>query len=176
MWVHGRRVAPDLPRGPFAREVGIKAGLAVPVLAQGDVVAVLEFFMAEAHEQDRAMIGLVTAAAAQLGALVLRRQAEDAVQASEECFRLLVESVEDYAIFMLDPNGEVASWNPGAQRITGYRADEIVGYHVSRFYPPECRPRRAGPSSTSSRRGRTALRGVGLAHAGGRARASGRAS
>lgn len=52
-------------------------------------------------------------------------------------FRLLVESVKDYAIFILDPEGHVATWNPGAERIKGYRADEIIGKHFSIFYPPE---------------------------------------
>ena len=52
-------------------------------------------------------------------------------------FRLLVESVKDYAIFMLDVDGRVSSWNVGAERIKGYRAQEILGQHFSRFYPPE---------------------------------------
>jgi PAS domain S-box-containing protein len=51
-------------------------------------------------------------------------------------FRLMVESVVDYAIFMLDADGRVASWNPGAQRISGYAAEEIIGEHFARFYPP----------------------------------------
>jgi PAS domain S-box-containing protein len=51
--------------------------------------------------------------------------------------RLLVEGAKDYAIFLLDPQGRVASWNPGAERIKGYRADEIIGQHFSRFYPQE---------------------------------------
>jgi PAS domain S-box-containing protein len=56
---------------------------------------------------------------------------------SEERFRLLVEAVQDYAIFMLDPQGNVRSWNKGAQRLKGYEAAEIVGKHFSRFYPEE---------------------------------------
>src|SRR5204862_432145 len=56
---------------------------------------------------------------------------------TEERFRLLVEAVQDYALFMLDPDGRVASWNAGAQRIKGWRADEIIGQHFSKFYPPE---------------------------------------
>ena len=56
---------------------------------------------------------------------------------SEERFRLLVESVQDYALFMLDPAGRVASWNHGAERIKGYRAGEIVGRHFSLFYTRE---------------------------------------
>jgi len=54
-------------------------------------------------------------------------------------FRLLVEAISDYAIYMLDPNGVVASWNPGAQRFKGYTADEIIGQHFSRFYSEEDR-------------------------------------
>ena len=54
-----------------------------------------------------------------------------------EPFRLLVESVEDHAIFMLDPRGVVQTWNAGAERIKGYRAEEIIGQHFSKFYPAE---------------------------------------
>src|SRR5690349_1734730 len=56
---------------------------------------------------------------------------------SEESSRLLVDSVTDYAIFMLDPTGRVVSWNAGAQRIKGYRADEIIGESFERFYPAD---------------------------------------
>ena len=52
-------------------------------------------------------------------------------------FELLVQSVTDYAIFMLDPAGRVTSWNAGARRFKGYEADEIIGQHFSRFYTPE---------------------------------------
>ncbi len=66
-----------------------------------------------------------------------RRQAENALRESEERFRLLVEGTQDYAIFMLDPHGHVLTWNPGAERLKGYRAEEIIGQHFSRFYPQE---------------------------------------
>src|SRR5260221_9014809 len=59
------------------------------------------------------------------------------LQSSEERFRLLVEGVKDYAIFMLNPSGQVTSWNEGAKRIKGYQADEIIGRHFSTFYVPE---------------------------------------
>ena len=61
--------------------------------------------------------------------------ATEGLRQSEEKFRLLVQEVKDYAIFMLDPEGRVVTWNEGAQRIKGFRADEIVGQHFSRFYP-----------------------------------------
>ncbi|MEV4052121.1 PAS domain S-box protein [Amycolatopsis sp. NPDC049688] len=66
-----------------------------------------------------------------------RRAAEAALRESEERFRLLVQSVQDYAIFMLDTGGRIASWNAGAERIKGYAAEEIIGEHFSVFYPAE---------------------------------------
>ena len=70
-----------------------------------------------------------------------RRQAETALRSSEERFRRLVEGAADYAIFMLDPEGKVVSWNSGAERIKGYRAEDILGQHFSKFYPQESRDR-----------------------------------
>ena len=63
-----------------------------------------------------------------------RKAAHEALRESERQFRLLVEGVTDYALFMLDPNGVVTSWNAGARRIKGYPAGEIIGQHFSRFY------------------------------------------
>jgi PAS domain S-box-containing protein len=66
-----------------------------------------------------------------------QRQAEEELRQSEQRFRLLVEAVQDYAIFMLDTTGTVISWNPGAQRIKQYGSREIIGKHFRIFYPPE---------------------------------------
>ena len=66
-----------------------------------------------------------------------RKQAEEKLRLSEERFRLTVEAIKDYAIFMLDPDGRVATWNSGGERLTGYTAQELIGHHVSRFYPKE---------------------------------------
>ncbi|CAD6534473.1 PAS domain-containing hybrid sensor histidine kinase/response regulator [Paraburkholderia metrosideri] len=69
--------------------------------------------------------------------LSAQREYVEALRQSEERFRLLVDSVKDYAIFMLDPQGFVISWNAGAARIKGYMREEIVGRHFSQFYLPE---------------------------------------
>ncbi|HET7197555.1 MAG TPA: PAS domain S-box protein [Burkholderiales bacterium] len=71
-----------------------------------------------------------------------RRRQEETLRQSEERFRLLVEAVKDYAIFLLDADGRVVSWNSGAERIKGYGASEVIGQHFAMFYPEEARRRR----------------------------------
>ncbi|MGC1780323.1 MAG: PAS domain S-box protein [Xanthobacteraceae bacterium] len=85
-----------------------------------------------------------------------RKAGEEALKKSEEQFRLLVEGVTDYAIYMLDPEGRISSWNSGARRIKGYAPEEIIGQHFSQFYTAEDRaagaPQRA--LDTAARQGR----------------------
>jgi len=85
-----------------------------------------------------------------------RRAAQEALRQSEERFRLLVESVTDYAIYMVDPQGTITSWNAGAERFKGYRADEILGRNFAEFYLEEDRQagRPAHALETAMREGR----------------------
>ncbi|HEY5084372.1 MAG TPA: PAS domain S-box protein, partial [Rhizomicrobium sp.] len=91
--------------------------------------------------------GAVTGYAKITRDLSQRNAAAEKLRRSEEQFRLLVQGVTDYAIYMLDPGGIVSNWNLGAERIKGYKAEEIVGQHFSRFYTDEERaagvPKRA---------------------------------
>src|SRR3989442_791911 len=66
-----------------------------------------------------------------------RKHAENALRESEQRFRLLIQGIQEYALFQLDPRGRVVSWNAGAERLKGYRAEEIIGKHFSLFYPRE---------------------------------------
>jgi len=63
----------------------------------------------------------------------------DAPRQDDSRYRLLIDAITDYAIYMLDAEGYVNSWNPGAERFKGYRADEIIGRHFSQFYTKEDR-------------------------------------
>ncbi len=72
----------------------------------------------------------------------------------ETLLRLLVESVRDYAIFVLDPGGHIMTWNPGAERLKGWRAEEIIGRHFSTFYPPESMDKPAWELDVAERDGR----------------------
>jgi len=65
-----------------------------------------------------------------------RRLGEDALRESEERYRLLLDGVQNYAIFMMDPRGQILNWNAGAERIKGYSADQIIGQNFSCFFPP----------------------------------------
>ena len=86
---------------------------------------------------ERESWGARTIVLAQIHDVTERKRVEEALRLSQERFRLLVEGAKEYAIFMLDPEGRVASWNSGAERLKGYQDEEIIGQHFSRFYSPE---------------------------------------
>jgi PAS domain S-box-containing protein len=101
------------------------------ICAEHSAVLPSESFPAKSREDDQLRsISLLQQQAAAL-------QSETALVESEQRFRLFVEAVRDYAIFMLDPQGNVTTWNTGAERIKGYQPWEIIGQHFSKFYPEE---------------------------------------
>ncbi|EIF30771.1 PAS domain S-box [Burkholderia sp. Ch1-1] len=85
----------------------------------------------------RAEDGRITGFAKIVRDMTDKKTAHDAVLESERHFRMLVHGVTDYAIYMLSPEGIITNWNPGARRIKGYAAEEVIGSHFSRFYTPE---------------------------------------
>jgi PAS domain S-box-containing protein len=130
---------------PFREQLaGIRHMATVPLHFDSDVLGTIVV----SRRQDQPFEARDLATLEELGHIavlalhnaVLTDQAQKshtALRTSEERFRLLVDSVKDYAIFMLDPRGYITSWNQGAARIKGYRAEEIIGRHFSVFYPAE---------------------------------------
>jgi PAS domain S-box-containing protein len=128
-----RKPAPN----PIARVLreGIVVGLAnhTLIISKDGVESPIEDSAAPINNAEGKTLGVVMV----FHDVSERKKAETALYESERRFRLMVDSVRDYAIFMLDPLGNVKSWNRSAERMKGYRADEIIGAHFSRFYPPE---------------------------------------
>jgi PAS domain S-box-containing protein len=121
------------------RELGLTSAMTVPLIARERVLGAITFVSAEsAHrygsEDVRFAEDLARRAATAIDTARRFGQQTRATVRSEERFHLLVDNVRDYAIFMLDTDGNVVTWNEGARRIKGYEAYEIVGQHFSRFY------------------------------------------
>jgi PAS domain S-box-containing protein len=134
VWSQNVTLDPTIPRGAFAQEVGLKAAMAIPVFAEDEVVAVLEFFVFEERQEDQQLIGLVSTVAAQLGSLIRRKDAEDALRQSEARYRAVVDTASD-AIITMTADGRVQSFNRGAERAFGYQADEAIGQPLTLLMP-----------------------------------------
>lgn len=113
------------------------SGVSVIVGGQEPPFGVLGVYSPRRRDFIQDDIHFLQAIANVLAEAIRRKQDEETLQESEERFRLLVEGVQDYAIFMLDPLGRVASWNPGVERILGYQEAEIIGQDFSCFFTPE---------------------------------------
>ena len=134
IWIRDVKSDPGFERGLFAQDAGLAAGVAVPVLARGEVVAVLEFFLWEEREEEERLVALVSSVAAQLGTVFQKKQAEEALRASEEHFRAVADTAAD-AIVSLDPDGNIAYANAAASRIFGRALDELAGRPVTEVLP-----------------------------------------
>ena len=132
-------------RRDLVRKLSNVAFLERPMQAISLQAAILTAKRGRARQYEaRAYLEAQQDAAAELERLVAQRTAAlmastAQLEESERRFRMLVEGVVDYAIFMLDPGGTVVNWNPGAQRIKGYAPHEIIGQHFSRFYTDDDR-------------------------------------
>ena len=127
---------PDEALAPLMTTLTARNLVAIP-LVEGDAVVggmVVHNRVGAEHFGERD-VRLLEALGNELAATMSSHRLFDEVAAERERFQLLVESVRDYAIFMLDPRGNVVSWNAGAERIQGFRASDIVGRHFACFYP-----------------------------------------
>jgi PAS domain S-box-containing protein len=122
------------------RSLGLVSSICVPIRIDDAAIGALSLVTAESRREylDSDVLlaeELALRAAGAIKNASLYSESLNAIRQQETRFQLLVESVTDYAIFMLDPTGHIASWNRGAERLKGYKADEILGKHFSVFYP-----------------------------------------
>ena len=147
-WATGKPVwSPDLtedirdavrdPRASVAAKEGLRAAAALPIWFEREALGVVEFFSREVRHPNKPLLETMENIGAQIGQFVERKRAEDKLRRSEEHFRLLIEGAKDYAIFMLDPEGRITSWNTGAESLLGYVEAEVTGQCFSLLYSPE---------------------------------------
>ncbi len=137
VWIEDVAADPTFLRVHSARREGLHGAFAFPLIAGNQVLGVMECFNKAAQRPDTELVHMLTSVGNHLGEYIVRNRSQSLLRQSEQRFRVLVQGVKEYAIFMLDPDGCVSTWNTGAERIKGYRADEIIGVHYSRFFPPE---------------------------------------
>jgi formate hydrogenlyase transcriptional activator len=116
----------------WAKKEGMVAFAGYPLVVDDRAVGVMAVF--SRTPLSTGILDTLAAVADSISQGIERKRTGESLRKSEERFRLLVEGVQDYAIFMLDPEGRVVTWNEGAERIKGYRAEEILGRQFSRFY------------------------------------------
>jgi PAS domain S-box-containing protein len=133
---------------PILRRKGLRAVLGTPLLLDGRVIGVVHVGTLSARrftdDHTRLLQFVADRIATAIGRTRLfeaEQRARSAAETAERRFRLLVDGVRDYAFHMLDRDGRVESWNAGAERVAGFRAEEIVGQPVGRLYPPEAAAR-----------------------------------
>jgi PAS domain S-box-containing protein len=137
VWIEDAVEDPGFLRRPSAQLEDLHGAFAFPLVAGNQVLGVMEFFTRAPLRAQPELVHMLATLGHQLGEYIVRNRSELLLRQSEERFRLLVQGVKEYAIFMLDAEGRVSTWNTGAERIKGYRADEIIGVHFSRFFPVE---------------------------------------
>ena len=114
-------------RTAIAGDAGLRAALGVPVLAESEVVAVLVFFAPEATEQIESYTRIVSATASQLGSVILRKRSADALIESHNELQAVFDAATEISVIATLPNGTIRVFNQGAERMLGYKAEEVIG-------------------------------------------------
>ena len=136
IWIKDVSVEPEsfFARSHLAKAYGLKAGFGVPILADDQVLAVLAFFMFESRQEDRRLVELVSAVAAQLGAVMQRKQIEAAFQESQRRLASLIDALPGIVFSCAsDPEWSMTYLSEGCLTLTGYRSEELIGNRAVSF-------------------------------------------
>jgi two-component system, LuxR family, sensor kinase FixL len=156
---HLRDVAADeFDRAGMAVRAGVREAMAVPIQAESGLVAVLEFFVTQDRAGEPGRLERIERVVGQLGPLIERKRAEEALRVSEERFRGVTDAATD-AIVSADGEGLLRSWNRGAERMFGWRAEEVVGRPVALIMPERFRALHAEGLARVRRTGHSKLAG-----------------
>ena len=140
-WIVDAPESPNFPRAAMARRSGLHAAFGFPLLSPRGVVGMMEFFTRELRQPDEHLLETMRELGSQVGQYVARRQAEEAVRASESRLRAMLEAALD-AVVTMDHTGRIAGWNHAAETTFGYRADEVLGREMAdTIVPPSLRSR-----------------------------------
>ncbi|MFN2543224.1 MAG: PAS domain S-box protein [Actinomycetota bacterium] len=125
----------NFPRAPVAAQHGLHAAFAFPIVIGGEVLGVIEFFSSAVREPDTDLVAMMSAIGSQIGQFIERKEAEEAVRASEARKSAVVQAALD-CIITIDHEGRVVEFNPAAEQTFGYAAEDIVGKEMAQFIVP----------------------------------------
>jgi two-component system cell cycle sensor histidine kinase/response regulator CckA len=138
MWVTDLEDVKRFPRGERAVHAGIRAAFAFPILHQGNVLGVMEFFSRAQHDPDQALLPAMTLIGSQIGESIDRRRTAQALRDSEERYRVVSETAPD-AIFTIDSESRILFCNPAVERVFGYAPSEMIGKKLETIIPERFR-------------------------------------
>ncbi|MEK6673012.1 MAG: PAS domain S-box protein [Nitrospirota bacterium] len=140
LWLSDVTINGNFPRAPYALEAGLKAAIGVPIMAGDNVVATLNFFVCEVRDEDERLLGLISSVADQLGSVLERKMAEDALRGSEERFRQMAENISE-VFWVASPDMERFEYiSPAYEDIYGSPCNELYEHPdkwLETVYPPD---------------------------------------
>lgn len=142
IWIEKLETLKTFPRLSEAVHAHLKSGLCFPIMAGNDYVGTMEFLSTDYKPLDHDLMTLISDIGVRLGFFIHRKWTEKSLFQAESRLQQFIGGVKDYAVFFLDKEGNIMSWNEGAKKIEGYEAAEVIGKNFSIFYTDEANARR----------------------------------